>query len=103
MYDRSLMDVLDSLSEQLKTSTKDIVTATTSLSTEVSKSKDTIHSDLAALTKAIETKMVPSIDKAMAILEKELPQLRTSMNDLVSALKKVFEIQVIPKKVEGKK
>jgi len=98
MSERSLMDVLDSLSTQLKESTKDIVTAATALSTEVKGSKDQIHSDLAALTKAIETKMVPSIDKATAILEKELPQLRSQIFDLSTTLKKVFEIQVLPKK-----
>lgn len=98
MSERSLIDVLDGLSEQLKTSTKDVTTALGSFTSEIQKTRSDLHADLTSLTKAIETKMVPSMDKMTGVLEKELPLLRASMTDVQSALKKVFEIQVLPKK-----
>jgi len=103
MSERSLIDVVDGLTEQLKTSTKDIATSLANLEKQMSTSNEHINTNLLMLTKCVSELMIPSMNKVTAVLEKELPLLRISMSDLQSALKKVFEIQVLPRKMEPKK
>lgn len=101
--ERSLIEVLDGLTEQLKTSTKDITTALATLTSAIKEAKQEIHTDLAALTKAIDPGMSLTIIKVITLLEKEIPQLRSQISDLTSTLKRVFEIQVLPIKETKKK
>lgn len=81
MSERSLIEVLDGLTEQLKTSTKDVTVSLDKLAAEIKMSRELI----------------------VDLISKEVPPLLQQLTDLTTYIKKVFEIQVIPSKREAKR
>jgi len=81
MSERSLLDSLDALTEQLKTSTKDITASIELL-------KQELHSIAVG---------------SLSGLESILTKLDVDVKDLSTTLKKVLEVEVITKKAATKK